>query len=205
MEALALSNKLENEFNRIFISINRLKRIKGSPNVYIANRDIDVFYEGMFLKVVTTFEAFVEELFVGLLYNKYSLPTRKKVQKVVFDNKKMAINYLLFNNKYLNLLPYQKLSENHKVFYNENNPFNILTKSQKSILTDIFVIRNAMAHNSLTANKKFKDFLASKHPSLTSIDNPSNFLQSLNNPNQTMFDVYVIELNGIANAFCTFN
>ncbi len=205
MEASTLSNKLENEFNKIFISIRRLKRIKHSSNTYIANRDIDVFYEGMFLKVVTTFEAFVEELFVGLLYNKYSLPTRKKVQKVIFNNKKTVINYLLFNNRFLNLLPYHKLSDNHRVFYNEDNPFNTLTVHQKEILTDIFIIRNAMAHNSLTANKKFKNFIARKHPLLTSIDNPSIFLQSLNNPNQTMFDVYVIELNSIGNAFCNFS
>jgi len=205
MDAVSLSNRLESNFNKFLITATRVKKVRES-DVYLAKRDVDTFYEGIFLKTVTSFESFVEELFIGLLYKKYDLPTRKKIQKIAFEDRKTVLNFLLLNGqkKYLDLLPFEKLKKNYKVFYKDENPFAVLNDSQKDILNQVFILRNAIAHNSITANKKFKKFLEDNHPALISIKTPSQFLQTLNNPNQTMFEVYLIELNSIANSFCNF-
>lgn len=205
MEALFLSKKLQKEYNSVFSTRKRLERISNHSLVYLANRDLDSFYEGIFLKSITLFESFIEELFIGLLYDKYKFNTRKKVQKLIFPSKKIALNYLMNNKKYLDLLPYDRLKQNSTIFYNEDNPFSNLTKPDINFLNDIYILRNSIAHNSLTANKKFVKFINDKHPSLPiSMKTPAKFLQSLNNPNQTMFEIYIIELNVIANKITSF-
>lgn len=204
MEAISLSNRLQTQYIGILNSLSRLKR--NSSNVFIAKKDFDIFYEGTFLRSVTSFEAFVEELFIGLLYDKYELPANHQVQKIKFESRKLVLNYLLNGKKYLDLLPYDSLVRNMKVFYNDRNPFKKIDSSDQTLLKHIFIIRNSIAHNSVSANLKFQRFIDDYHPTLPLRDrNPTKFLQSLHSPGKTMFEYYLIELNSLANKISTYN
>jgi hypothetical protein len=204
MESTVLSIKLKKEYSSVFSTRKRIEKIALASSVFLAKKDLDSLYDGIFLKSVTMFEAFLEEFFIGLLYDKYNLKTRKKVQKIIFPSKKLTLNYLMGNKNYLDLLPYEKLSQHSKIFFNTNNPFLSLTQPEKDLLNDIYIIRNAIAHSSVNSNKKFLNFLNKKHPS-TICTTPSKFLQSLKNSNQTMFEAYIIELNYIANKLTNYN
>jgi hypothetical protein len=205
MDAVNLSNKLQREYQSIFKTINRLDRISMKDNVYMAGRDFDVVYEGVFLRSITLFEGFLEDLFIGLLYDKHQLPCSHKVQKIVFPTKKMALEYLNNGKPFLKLLPINILEKQSKVFFKTRNPFLTLNNGEKRILSEIFIIRNSIAHNSVTANKKFKDFINTTHSTMPQyLRTPSKFLQSLNSTTQTKFEIYIIELNGIANKLSTY-
>ena len=206
MDSTRLSTKLQKEYDKIFATRRRLERISFQPNVYLADKDLDSFYEGIFLKSITLFESFIEEFFIGLLYDKYKLNTRKKVQKIIFPNKQIVLNYLMNNKPYLDLLPFDRLKNNASIFYNNDNPFTNLNQTERLFLNEIFILRNTIAHNSLSSNKKFIKYINDKHNTLPNKDRtPAKFLQSLNNPNQTMFEIFIIELNFIANKMARFN
>lgn len=201
MHCSHLSNKLRKQFKEVINTQRRVERINSS-SVFMAKRDLETLYDGLFLKTVTLFEAFVEEMFIGLLYNKHQLTTRKIIQKVVFPDRKTTLNYLYYGKRYIDLMPHDKLIEKASVFYNPDNPFSNLNATQKQLLTEIFVIRNAIAHKSDNANLKFKNMLSRKGLSLN--HSPSNFLRTLHSPSNNMFNQYIIELAHIANSFTSF-
>lgn len=206
MQSIKLSERLGKEYSKIFATRNRIEKIYNGEKVYLANKDLDVFYEGMFLKSVTLFEAYIEELFIGLLYDKYKLNSAKKVQKIVFPNRKLAINYLRNGKSYLDLLPYDKLAKTAKIHLKEDNPFLNLSNESKKLLKETFIIRNAIAHSSFMASTKFKNFINDNHNTLPNKDRtPTRFLQSLNTSSQTMFEIYIIELNVLAHNIATFS
>jgi len=113
------------------------------------------------------------------------------------------LNYLYYGKKYIDLMPHDKLIEKASVFYNSDNPFSNLTLTQKQVLSEIFIIRNAITHKSDNANLKFKNMLSSKRLSLH--HSPSGFLRSLHSPSNNMFNQYIIELAYISNDFATFS
>ena len=206
MDSDILFKRLRREYDSIFATRRRIERANNTSNVYIADKDLNLFYDGMFLKSVTLFESFVEEFFIGLLYNKYNLSTRKKVQKHTFPNRKLVLNYILNGKLFLDLLPLYKLEKNSKVFYKDDNPFLNLPADSKKILNHIFIIRNAIAHSSISSDTKFKKFIEINHNTLPANQRtPSNFLQSLKTSNQTMFEAYIIELNFLAQTMTSFN
>lgn len=206
MDSIKLSLKLGNEFQKVLNTKNRIEKISSAGSVYLPNKDIDIFYEGIFLKSVTLFESFVEEFFVGLLYDRYKLNTRKKVQKTIFTERNLALNYLLNGKSYIDLLPFDKLAKITQTFFRPDNPFETIPKPSKVILEDIFIIRNAIAHSSFASDNKFNKFIDSKHSTLPSKQrSPSKFLQSLNTSSQTMLDIYIYELNYLAHTMTNFS
>ncbi|QYJ68794.1 hypothetical protein [Flavobacterium litorale] len=206
MHSDVLSQRLKKEYDSIFASRKRIEKANVTNNVYIADKDLNLFYDGMFLKSVTLFESFVEEFFIGLLYDKYKLTTRKKIQKQIFKDRKLVLNYLLNGKPFLDLLPLYKLERNTKVFYKNDNPFSNIPPASKDILNHIFIIRNAIAHSSVSSDTKFKRFIEDNHNTLPiNQRTPSKFLQSLRTANQTMFETYVIELNFLAQTMTRFS
>lgn len=200
MEAEKLFLRLKNDYKKIFITENRINKIAKNQYAFIARRDLQIMYDGLFLKSVTIFESFIEELFIGLLYDNYELKTRKKVQKHTFPSRKLVMNFLKHKNNYIELMPYSKLRDSSKIFFNENNPFLSIQENSKNSLNEIYVIRNAIAHNSQFALIKYKKLLQTKgvnNPQL--VKSPSSFLKSYHSNNQSIFKNYILELNYIAN------
>lgn len=201
MHCSALSNKLNKQFKGIINTQKRIERLS-LHSVSIPKKDLIVLYDGLFLKLITQFESFVEELFIGLLYDKHTLSTRKKVQKVIFPDRKTTLNYLYYGKKYVDLMPHDKLLNAARVFFNDDNPFNTLSSSDKDTLKEIFIIRNAIAHKSDFSDKKFKELMNDKGFSV--LTSPSEYLRTLHSPSITMFNQYTISLAHIANKFTSF-
>ena len=205
MESDHLSSKLVKEYKGIFNTRKRVEKIYDNSDIFLAKRDLDSFYEGMFLKSVTLFESFIEELFIGLLYDKYRLKSRKKVQKQIFSSRKLVLNYLLNGKNYLDLLPFEKLKKTTNIFFKKDNPFFSINETQKNILRDVFIVRNAIAHSSFASNQKFQNLIRRNYSNLPEISrSPSGLLQSLNNDRQTVFEVYIMELNSISYSISNF-
>lgn len=206
MDAENLFSKIKKDYKKIFLTEKRINKIAVNRDIFIAKRDIEVMYEGLFLKSITIFESFIEELFIGLLYNNYELKTRKKIQKHTFPNRELVLNFIKHKNKFIELMPYNKLKESSKIFFNHNNPFVKINESSKNSLNEIYTIRNAIAHNSQFADKKFKNLLQNKGISNPKIlKSPALFLKSNHSTNQSIFENYIIELNSIAREIINFN
>lgn len=160
----------------------------------------------MFLKSVTIFESFIEELFIGLLYDSYTLNSQKKVQKHTFPNRKLVINYIKHKSSYIELMPYEKLKAASKIFFQDDNPFVQINNGTKSALVEIYTIRNAIAHNSKFSTEKYKKLLQNK--GITDphkLKSPALFLKSMHSPDTSIFENYILELNSAARDIINFS
>lgn len=71
-----LSSWLINQIKSLELTRKRMENLHSNGTIF--RRDLEHVYEGIFLKAVTSFESFLENLFIGLLYEKYKLSSRKK-------------------------------------------------------------------------------------------------------------------------------
>lgn len=200
-----LLSKVQKDFKSIEVTRKRMDKLYSEGKIY--KKDINHVYGAMFIKVLTTFEGFLEELFIGLLCERYKLPTRKKCQKVIFKDKKITYSIILSGNSYADWLPYDKLMKKAKIYYHDGKPFSILTAREKGILKKMMAIRNAIAHNSPYSNEKFQKIVLSSITSLPSeYQKPAGFLRYIirSSPSQSNFEVYLLETIAIVNRLVTY-
>lgn len=177
-------------------------------NGIIYRNDIEHVYEGIFLKAVTSFESFIENLFIGILYKKYKFSSRRRLARVYFDSKQITTDIILNGNAYVDWLPFEKLEKRSKVFFDEGIPFTSLNQNDKSYLKQILSIRNAIAHKSPYSDEKFRNQVVAQTPGLPDIHKtPAGFLRYVyrTGPDQTKFENYLIELSNIANKIASFH
>jgi hypothetical protein len=201
-KSIDLAESLRKKISSLDTTRRRVDKLYLEKRIF--TKDIEHFYEGMFLKVITSFESFIEELFIGLLHEKYKLPSRKKVAKTLFNDKDIAKEIILHGQKYVDWLPYDKLEKRASIFYHDGVPFSTLNPAEKGYLTQAMTIRNAIAHKSPYSDKKFHDQIIAHASGLPiSHQSPAGYLRYVyrTGPDQTKFENYMIELLAIATKF----
>lgn len=205
-QSTILSDNLYQKISSLEHTRRRMDRLFSEKKIY--RRDVEHVYEGIFLKAVTEFEAYIESLFMGILHNKYKLTGRKKPARVVFDSKQIAYDIVLGGNSYVDWMPYDKLKKRANIFFEKGEPFTILDPTERDTLTQIMAIRNAIAHNSSYSKKRFEESVIRGAAGLpTEHKSPAGFLRYVyrTGPNQTKFENYMLELVGIASKISSYS
>jgi len=168
----------------------------------VTKTDIETIYEALFLRSVTSFESFIEKLFLAILLGK--APDIKGKSLIVVASRPALQVILLQNNNYLDWLPYSKTEGRANIYLKDGKPFTNITDGDKSQIKTITVIRNAIAHKSDYAMREFKEKVVGNRPLLTNEKRPAGFLRSQirANPRQLRFQTYVAELARIAASLC---
>lgn len=201
-----VSDRLIQKFQSIEKTRKRMDRLYSEGVIF--RKDIEHVYEGMFLKAVTSFESYLEEIFMGILHNKYALPTRRKLNKVQFNSKKIASDIVLNGQSYVDWLPFEKLEKRAKIYFENGEPFTILDPSDKSLLTQVMSIRNAIAHKSSFSDEKFRRQVLSSNAGVPDEHkSPAGFLRYIyrTSPDQTKFENYILELVSIASKVSSYS
>lgn len=117
--------------------------------------DIEQVYSGLFLDAFTEFECLVERVFLGLLSGTHTSKTSKRRVKIT---PVLLTREILFEGKqYLDWLPLDKHTDKRASrFLVSGAPFSNLTPAEKKKLSDLHLLRNAVAHKSDSAIKKFQ-------------------------------------------------
>lgn len=166
--------------------------------------DIEQVYAGLYLDMFTDFETVLEKLFIGLsdgsLYSKsHIIKCRIKIKPASLTKK------VVFSNRpYVDWLPYKDRTIPRAKFWFENGePFTILSQTNLRNLDDYCTLRNAIAHKSESAYDKFQGFVNGL-PLLPQERTPSGYLRSkpYAYSAQTQFEIAVIELKQITNQLC---
>ena len=170
----------------------------------VSQRDVELFYEGLLLKTVTSFEALLEELFLSLLTGSVE-PVKRVHPRVTFRSAAVARSVVLGGRAYVNWLPYYFTENRAKAFFRGGQPFTSLDKADKRSLEDLQTIRNAVAHQSLAAKDKFKREILAAVPLLPRERSPSGFLRSVfrTNPPQTRYEEIAANSSMISRKLCT--
>ena len=169
----------------------------------IRARDINHIYGAVFLSAVTSFEGFLEDLFLGLLVGRLSA-ARLVQSRIICLSDLVAREILLQGDQYLNWLPYEQTEKRAAAFFRGGHPFSSLEDAEKQVMRQISYTRNALAHQSRHALTVFQAKVLSQVPLLPREKNPSGFLRSnvAAIPRQTRYEQLVAELNAIAHKLC---
>jgi hypothetical protein len=170
----------------------------------ITKRDLDSVYESLFLRAVTSFEAFLEELFVAILERRIRYKHGRVSLRMTTKSRQALMDILLQGDKYLTWLPFHNTENRAQIYLTDGKPFTELTDGDKSIIKTITTIRHAIAHRSQHAMNEFQRTVVASHSLLRGERKPAGFLRSQlrSGTVQNRFEVYVGELGRIAVALC---
>jgi hypothetical protein len=182
---------------------SRVKMERLMVDSRINRRDINLFYEGILLRSVTSFEAMLEELFIGLLTGKITAP-RAIHPRVNFQSTVVARKVVLGGRPYVDWLPYNLTKKRAEAFFRSGIPFTRLDNADERSLVRIVTIRNAVAHQSKAALQKFEREVIGSAALLASERNPAGYLRSVFRltPRQTQYEDIANTLSYLAQKLC---
>jgi len=166
--------------------------------------DVSLFYEGAFLRTITSFEALIEELFIGILSGALA-SSRQVTTKATFRSRAIAREIMLGGRPYVDWLPYRHTENRAEAFFKNGHPFTALSKQDKGELDRILLIRHAIAHQSRSAKANFEKTVLGSLTLLPSERTPSGFLRSRLgvSPPRTQYEEIVGTFNLLARKLCT--
>ena len=200
--AQAELGKLQRGLQRLDNTRDRMERLYSSGQ--IIKTDLASVYEALFLRAVTSFEAFLEDLFLAILVGRAEY-NGKRVRVLMSASSRAALmQILLQGSTYMSWLPFENTEKRAKLYLKEGRPFTDLDRGDKSQLKTISVIRNAIAHKSPYALSMFQKMVIGSIPLLQNERNPAGFLRTRisSGPAQTRFEVYMGQLGKCAGTLC---
>ena len=145
-----LYKKLRTKFRMLECTRNKIENLYSTRSIVL--RDLQSLYSGLFINVVTEFEAFLESHFI------YSLSGASKASKprVLINRRTVAYDILRGERSYVDWLPYRFSVKRADRFFKGGHSFSILDKTDIKVLEEICLIRNALAHNSHYSKQRFE-------------------------------------------------
>jgi hypothetical protein len=160
--------------------------------------DLHTVYEALFLRAVTSFEVFLEDLFFAILKGNANYAKARVSIRMTPSSSKALREIVHQRDKYLKWIPFSNTEERAKLYLNGGRPFSELSDGDKSTIKTITTIRNAIAHKGPHAIAEFKTKVIGSMALLPMEKRPSGFLRSNSNPTQRRFEIYLIQLAKIA-------
>jgi hypothetical protein len=161
----------------------------------LADRVAEQLYESLFLNAVTSFETFVEELFLALLLlGRRSGPA---VPRISVQSYKVARQLVIGpGRKYADWLPYDETIKRANVFFRGGRPFAGVAKADRDLLGNAYLIRNVIAHRSRHSELKFRLNVLGTAPLPARERSPAGFLRGQLSaaPPVTRFENYVANM-----------
>jgi hypothetical protein len=180
---------------------NKVERLHSHR--FVAKRDLEHVYGSLFTTAVASFEALLQELFVGLLCGR--IVGRSSVRpRVSIASDAVARQVVHGGRQYVDWLPYRYTTDRAEIFFVGGRPFCNLDDGDRSTIARILCIRNALAHQSEFARRKFREEVIGNAPLLPSEKTPTGFLRSAFrvNPIQTRYEQLTVELSTISRQLC---
>jgi hypothetical protein len=198
----AVLDKFHRNLRNLDYTRERMERLYGKKQ--IALRDLHSVYESLFLRSVTSFESFLEELFIAILERRVRYRAKTVTVKMKAHSSAALMEILLQGDKYLDWLPFVKTEDRARLYLVDGMPFCDLTDADKGTIKKITTIRHAIAHASKHSKNEFHRTVIGNLAVLRGERKPAGFLRSQGraNPAQNRFETYIAELGRIAKALC---
>ena len=194
--------KFQRSLQRLNSTRHRMEKLFAAQRI---NRtDLDSVYEALFLRAVTSFEAFLEDLFIAILVGRAQYSKHRVKVLISATSRESLMQILLQGNAFMNWLPFNNSEKRARLYLRDGRPFTDLDDGDKSQLKTITVIRNAIAHKSDHAISEFERTVTGSAPLLASERSPAGFLRSriTSGPAQSRFEAYLGQLGKCAGMLC---
>jgi hypothetical protein len=149
-------------------------------NKHISLADIEQLYVALLIEAVVAFEAFIEELFYGLLTRKIKPQNHNVNVRVSIKSSLVAQQIVLRERKYIDWLPFENTLKISKIFFTEGRPFtSIASESEEDKnITKCLIVRNALVHQSAHAIKQFQNKILNGLHLMPRERKPKSFLRA---------------------------
>lgn len=197
-QSILLFNKLNNHLKNLEYTRKKIEKLVSKD--IIVKRDVEQVYKGLFLEIYSSFENFIEELFLGLLLDKY-VQNSSVCTKVSFKSTKMARKVVFGGKPYVDWLPYKEHTvKRAKIFFRKGFPFTCLSEDEKNKLKECNIIRNVIAHKSKAAISRFDKEVIGSGLLPPAEKKPIGYLRGAfrQYPLQTRYENYLIYINNIS-------
>jgi hypothetical protein len=165
----------------------------------LSGRVAEQMYESLFLNAVTSFETFIEELFLSLLLS--SRRSGMAVPRISVKSYKVARELVIGpGRKYADWLPFDETIKRAHVFFRGGRPFAEIPSADRDVLANALLIRNVIAHRSKHSEQRFRVQVLGQAPLPSRERTPAGFLrgQLAGSPPITRFENYAATILRIA-------
>jgi len=165
----------------------------------VPKRDVELVYEGLFLRAVVEFEDLLELRFFEILNGRLHGGKMRIKPKVSAKTASVMRDIVHGGNDFVKWLPFKETETRAKRFLRGGRPFSLLNDDDRSKLARILFIRNAIAHSSDSARQSFLDKVIGGTHLLPQEKNPAGFLRSVfrTSPTLRRLQVYLDALRVI--------
>lgn len=173
----------------------------------LVRRDLELVYAGLYLDAITSFENFIEDLFVRLLVGTAIHSSRLVVPKITFKSPVTCRNIVYGGGSYVDWFPYNQTQRRARVFFRQGLPFTALNNIDKKSIERMLCIRNAIAHKSRHARNRFDREVTNGLLLLPHEKTPAGYLRSKYaiSPPQTQYELIRNNIVAIAHELSTLN
>ncbi len=198
-QAQELSNSLIGHLANIEKTRKKAEELFASGQ--LVKRDVDIIYGGLYIEAVTSFERFIESLFLSLLSGSVEHLSKRVKARVTFDSVELARSILVGERRYLDWFPYDNTIKRAKAYFKDGLPFYGLDKGRdvtihpsldgkiKQTVEKLLIIRNVLAHKSRHAYHRFEDNDPRNCPSCSG-KKPIGFLRGHHTTTPTIHHTY---------------
>jgi hypothetical protein len=186
------------------IDVTRTRMEKLFRDGKITKNDLNSVYEALFLRAVTSFESFLEELFLAILEGRVRYKRGMVKLRMSVKSPDALMDILLQGEKYMSWLPFRHTEDRARIYLGGGRPFCDLSDGDRSIIKTITTIRHAIAHRSAHAMGEFQRTVIRSQSLLRGERMPAGYLRSQlrSGTIQNRFEVYIGELGRVAAALC---
>src|SRR5690349_21591224 len=110
---------------RINYTRQRMEKLFDSGK--ITKTDLESVYEALFLRAVTSFEVFLEDLFLAILEGKIQYSQSRVQPRLQVRSRDALMEILLQGNDYMNWLPFKHTMNRAKLYLKDGRPFSELS------------------------------------------------------------------------------
>jgi hypothetical protein len=201
-KAAHYANELISHLNYLEYTRNKMEKLYA--NKIIVRRDIELVYGGLYLEAVTSFERFIESLFIKILSGKIVYSSGKVTPKVIFKSDILAFNIVHAERNYLDWFPYRLTEKRAEAFYRKGYPFTTLDKRDEKNLERMSYVRNVIAHKSKQSHEMFEKNVISGLSLTTRERTPLGYLRSQYAiaPIQTRYQEIISNIGFISRKLC---
>lgn len=151
----------------------------------LSGRDVTRAYEGAFLTYYTGLERHLERLFLGLVMARVTPSGRKTRALVQIASDRTARQVISGDRPFADWLPIDRTTKRAARFLSEGRPFDRLRPVDHEVFERMHIIRNAVAHRSSHASRRFKSQLIDGQGIPVYQQTPAGYLRGAHAPGQS--------------------
>ena len=154
--------------------------------------DIELVYSSSFLSVCSRWETFLEDVLIEAVCGVQS-SAPGNWRRATFKSRRDMNNILTYRGSpYLTVGTIEDAERLMKLLINKGRPVSVVSKANRTLIGQATQIRNAIAHDSLNAKRKFKEKVPGVRALPNSRQTPGAFLRHefRVHPNRRRYEIY---------------